>query len=233
MNKILAFFLVLMVSSCMDKPVDSPLLHRFASFENRFRFFFEDAEKWTEGVYRDSTFINNETSMPIANTKIFVVSYRNGDFIYKRGDAPSLPEDVQTDIILDEDFSKKSFPKEALETGAEWCEVIHEKSPVFKYQKNYHQTRLTNISNEKIKVLRMGYFVKIPNNQYQLFTPERKYYTAENFRTWYTEDDSEWIAPGTSVFDPVNRSNKDTLWAYHIESESGEKYWVSKLYKKE
>lgn len=233
MNKLLVSFLLLICVSCIDKPKDNPLLHRFAAFENRFRFFFLEDKEWVEAVYSDSIFTNTVNQKPIEHTQVFVVSYRNGDFIYKRGEENSLPDSVQTEIESDESFLQKKFFKKDLETGSAWCEVIHEKSPVFKFQKNYFQTRLNNISDEKIKVLRMGRFVKLKNNEYRLFTPDMNYFSSENFKTWYTEDDSEWIAPGASVYDPINRSVNTSLWAYHIETESGEKYWVSKLYEKE
>lgn len=231
MRKVIILFIILICVSCEQKPIENPLLNRFASFENRFRFFFENDEGWIEGEYQDSIFVAVKGHEKIENTNAFVVSYRNGEFLYQRGNGEMLPEAISFSSDSDDSFGQKVFYKDELHTGRNWCEVSHEASPIFKYQKKYFQTRLKNISKEKIKVIRFGTFTNDIKNKYRLVTQNNNFYSAEDFQTFYKEEDSEWIAPGASVTDPVNQSMDERLWAYQIETASGDVYWVSAMYK--
>ncbi len=56
----------------------------------------------------------------------------------------------------------------------------------------------------------------------------RNFYSAGEFREWYSMGDREWIAPGESVTDTNNYGARPVLWAYWLETDNGEEFLFSR-----
>jgi hypothetical protein len=90
-----------------------------------------------------------------------------------------------------------------------------------------YPTRLTNTTDEPLRVLRFGGYRRLDDGGFELSTVSGRLFSAAEFREWYAVADADgWLPPGTTVVDPDNHGGPRLLWAYEIEWESGGRAWV-------
>ena len=90
----------------------------------------------------------------------------------------------------------------------------------------YYTTTLHNAGEEAVRVVRFGGFAD-RGTTYELSTITGGFFPAAYFRDWYAVPDPDgWLQAGESVSDPNNYGGLDSLWAYEIETASGERFWT-------
>jgi hypothetical protein len=156
----------------------------------------------------------------------FIVAYPNDEILHVEKQCAPLPrrfvgltgESLDQDIIL---------PLGQINEGGKLLMVAHgpperkiEEIPSF-----YHCTTLTNLSDERLQVLRFcGCTVEGDNVRI------RSFYSAEQFNNWYHVRHDGWISPAESVSDPYNYSPIGTLWVYFFKDETGNEFVTGSVF---
>lgn len=157
----------------------------------------------------------------------FIVAYSNGElldceqviFPWPDGihEPKRTPRSIDT-ITLNE-----------LADGSQFVRVTHSPSRMPKTDKHYYSTTLTNLTDQRVQVLKFAGYTQISGDKYQVRTITGGYFTAEQFRAWYGLNERKWIEPGQSVCDPENYGGPGTLWAYFCRTESGDEFVVGAI----
>jgi len=141
----------------------------------------------------------------VADISSCIVAYAHGSVLYTSEICAPLPPDI--DFIYEKKRDYDSVRLSDIEAGSAMVKVRHGPRTRRNDRGSFdHTTTLTNISNEKIRVLRFGVYGKYENE-----------YLMGNVR-------GEWILPGESVADLHNYTTPGALWAYYIETKSGQRF---------
>jgi hypothetical protein len=228
MKKNKSIFLFELIKSYFKTNDKNEILYNFAHVQDRFRYFFLIENIWFEAKFENNEFYSITNNDIISKLNKFIISYRNGDFVYGNFDFRSYPEQISwmreipaTGITID---------KNTLITGNHLAEISFSSSPIFGKDSNYYETKIKNISSVKFKVINFGGFLKDANNKYQLNTITNNYFSDNDFQNWYMRSGQIWIYPNEIVSDPINYGGAQNNWAYQIETETGELLWISSIH---
>lgn len=150
----------------------------------------------------------------------WVVAYPSGEIIDAQRPSQAPPpgmyfmreveredhELTDDDLARGEAIAKVSYPPSTTHPGSE-----------------HYATTIENVGSEDFRVLRFGGYVRGAVS-WRLNNANGGFYSAQQFRDWY--DAPEWLAPGARATDPTNYGGPPTLWAYEIETRSGQRMFV-------
>jgi len=166
-----------------------------------------------------------------AEAKAILVAYPNGEILTATGNVFPLPEgcrflehkEPETDVL---DMLK-------IEEGNRYLSITYAKSPSRNERGiTYYSTRITNVSQEPVRIDRYGGYVNI-DEKWTLHNASGAFYDSEQFLSWYgMTEGEEWIQPGESVCDPSNYGGIPAIWAYYFETQSGKKMVAGGLLEK-
>ena len=88
---------------------------------------------------------------------------------------------------------------------------------------NSGSTTLTNVSGQRLRVLRFAGYVRTPLG-WILHTVTGGFFSADEFREWYGLGEGEWIEADGSARDPNNYGGPPVLWAYYCLAEDGTEF---------
>jgi hypothetical protein len=166
--------------------------------------------------------VEGRGDIPLAEVRAFVVAYANGQLV--DCELAGLPEPpglagFGPERGRDDDVLRPA----ALEKGRKYVEVKYGPSQLRPKDRRHYSTTLTNISGQRVKVLRFaGYVRRQPG--WILHTVTGTFFSAEEFREWYGLGEREWLGPGESACDPNNYGGLPVLWAYYCQAEDGEEF---------
>lgn len=159
---------------------------------------------------------------PLQEVRSCIIAYPNGEILNATRAFGPLPEGLQFEELTTLPF-EDGVDKAALARGLGYLSVVHGAKRLGAGGKAIFSTSLTNVSCERVRVLRFAFRGRRDGQQ----PPDKvsgKYFTAEQFATWYGVDETGWIQPGQTVSDPDNWVPMGGLWVYVCESESGEQF---------
>lgn len=93
-----------------------------------------------------------------------------------------------------------------------------------------YATTLTNISQERLRVLQFGGYLRKNQTSWLLNNIGGQLFSNYQFTEWYGQK-SAWIKPGESVCDGTNHGFPPLLWGYHFETFDGKRYSTGALLK--
>ena len=187
--------------------------------------------QWTKVAEtgNDVLTINGCSTIRLSEVKAFVVAYPNGQLVDWNSEGLSLPEDiVGLSPSADADFDTLQLGD--LDLGRQYIQVEYGRSETRPHDRDYYSTAITNISDEKIRVVRFAGYTKTSKG-WRISTVSNKFFSAEEFQQWYRLRDGEWVLPGQSVVDPNNYGGRPVLWAYYCESGSGKRFVTGSVLK--
>jgi hypothetical protein len=167
----------------------------------------------------------------IDELRSWVVAYSTtGEILDSEGLFDPLPAGVRS-IMVQRDLHMPEFSAEDIRQGMQFVKIDYGASPTHPNKSgNYYSTRLTNISDKKIRCLCFGGFAKHGKN-FKLGTVTRSLYSANQFEEWYAVRRGGWIEPNESVCDPSNYGGgPNKYWVYYFETEQGRKFHVGERY---
>jgi hypothetical protein len=184
---------------------------------------------WAEVVARagDKLMLSDGSTIDEQFVHAFAVTYPSGTMVaVEPKNAWPLPAGVQTA----EDVGPEVEHHLALtDLAPERAGVTVTFTPVDSAtadKKGHFTTRLTNTRTEAVRIVRFAGY-RDAGDHYALHTITGAFFTATDFREWYAVPDPEgWIETGESVEDPANYGALDSLWAYEVETRSGERFWT-------
>ena len=214
----------------------SALLRLRAHLETRpdYRVFVSTVDtlrpKWqaVSEYSASSLYLATDVAVDLSLVKAFVIAYPNRQLL------DSCPPGVLLPVGI-EGISRHSDPQEDFLTlddlvdGCEFLEITYGKSTRRPDEPHHYSTALKNISGSRIRILRFAGYTPTQNG-YELNTVTGRFFSAEEFASWYGVGDSDgWIEPGSSVADPDNYGGRPVLWAYYCETESGLSFVAGKV----
>jgi hypothetical protein len=159
---------------------------------------------------------------PLADVKAFVVAYPNGQVI--DCELAGLPGLVgMTGLTPGRKWHDDVLRSADLEEGRTYVAVKYGPNKLRPKERGYYSTTLTNISGQRLRVLRFAGYARTPRG-WELNTVTGTYYSAGEFREWYGLGQKEWLDPGESACDPNNYGGPPTLWAYYCQTEDGKEF---------
>lgn len=189
----------------------------------RFRYFFLIDNEWNEGIHENGKFYSLLNRSIITNLKDYIVSYRNGNIVYETQDFSQYPDGIT--FIPDGVENTAVFTKAELTEGNHLFKMKFSKSPIYPKDKDYYESTITNLSNQKVQVLKFGGFVEIDSNKYALKTITGDFFSSSDFNNWYMDSTDLWIENNETIFDPINYGGNNSFWAYQIKTDSGDILW--------
>ena len=168
----------------------------------------------------------------IDEIKSWVVAYSNtAEILDSEGLFYPLPAGVKS-IMVQRDSQMPEFSVEDIGRGLRLVRIEFGPSPTHPEKSGrYYSTRLTNLSNEKIRCLSFGGFIRT-GQRFKLSTVTRSLYSASQFEEWYAVRRGGWIEPRESVCDPSNYGGADSYWVYYFETEQNRQFHVGARYVK-
>lgn len=133
-------------------------------------------------------------------------------------DLPDWVRSVEPATVPDRD----ELTPADLKLGQTLVSVRFGRSTAEPRSRDHYSTTLTNISDQRVRVLKFGGYLK-KGRMYVLNTITGRFFTAEDFKEWYGQS-GDWIDPGESVTDPNNYGSPPVIWAYYCETEDGRKF---------
>jgi hypothetical protein len=161
-------------------------------------------------------------TLRISDVRAFVVAYSSGQLLDAELRGLRMPGGLGG-LAPSATADSDSLRVDDLASGRDYLQITHAPSTTHPQDRNYYATTLENISTERIRVQRFGGYRRIGQN-WTLATVTRKFFSAAEFREWYSVGTSGWIEPGQAVTDPNNYGTPPALWAYYCESESGKQF---------
>ena len=203
-------------------------LRAYAVQRDDYKFYvgipFSDPEAWAKvlKVTAQTVVVEDRGEVLLEQIRAFLVTYPNGqvvDDVSVPGRYLLPPPGVQS-LRASEKRRTGILTAADLELGKQFIAIAFGKCVLRPHDPGYYSTRLTNISNHRVRILRFAAYANTKSG-WRLSTVTRGFYTAEEFRVWYGLSGGEWIEPGRSVCDDNNYGGFPMLWAYDCESEDG------------
>jgi hypothetical protein len=116
-----------------------------------------------------------------------------------------------------------------LKAGREWLEIEHYCHRADR-GKPYYATKITNRSNQRVRIDRFGTFVKT-GKALVLHTITGGFFSRQQFQEWYVLGDSLWLEPGQAVTDPNNHSKLGVYWVYFGTTAGGKEFVAGAAWK--
>lgn len=199
---------------------------RFFHQGRPYRYFIRifGSGDWVEirSLDRDTATTIDSDHIKLSRIKGYIVAYGHGQILDAHGIVDPLPDCFHFLQEVTPPTAEVLMPSDFV-LGASFLEIDLDTSSINGNYDEYFPATIRNISSQRVKVLKFGAYSKEPSG-YRLNTISNTWFTAEDFRYWYGLNERQWIEPGESVCDPNNYGGGDYLWAYHCETEGGEKF---------
>jgi len=179
---------------------------------------------WIEVVAIDESRVqcSRARTIPLSEVTAFFVTYPRGTLVeYHCPRAVPVPDWVHVEEPLGPPDQDRLIPDD-LEEGHALVRVEFGKSTREPSSRRHYSTTLTNISGERIRVLKFGGYTK-HGGEFFLHTITNRFFSAMTFMEWYGQK-NDWLEPGESVVDPNNYGDPPVLWAYYCETQSGRQF---------
>jgi hypothetical protein len=174
------------------------------------------------GLYASAVTVEGHGDIPLAEVRAFAVAYPNGQLV--DCEMAGLPEPAglagfgpeggkDIDVLQPSD----------LEEGMKYVRVSYGPSELRPRDRGHYSTTLTNVSDQRARVLRFAGYVRTPLG-WVLHTVTGGFFSADEFREWYGLGEREWIGPGESACDANNYGGPPVLWAYYCQAEDGSEF---------
>jgi hypothetical protein len=173
-------------------------------------------------VTDDSATVEGHGDIPLRQINAFVVSYPSGEIV-DRELAGLLPPTGMTGLVRGQRQHDDVLHSADLEVGSKYIKVEYGPSAKNPNKRGHYSTTLTNISGQRIKVLRFAGYSRTPDG-WKLGTVTGTFFSADQFREWYGLGEKEWLGPGESACDPNNYGGPPAFWAYYCQAEDGEEF---------
>jgi hypothetical protein len=216
------------------KPSPGQRLSTLAKHRRDYRILIgvppHEPNQWLEARCFDEVMsVANYGDVPLDAITAFVVAYPNGQVVdcevtglnWPPGITGLEPGPAEAEIIRAGD----------LKSGEQFLQVTYGRSKAKPNDVNCYSTTLTNRSHQLIRVVRFAAYVPTSRG-FELSTVTGGHYSAAEFQNWYGLGTNEWIFPGELVTDHNNYGGIPILWAYHCETEHGEKFIAAALLEK-
>lgn len=173
-------------------------------------------------VTDDTATVEGHGKILLGQVKAFVVAYPNGQMIDCEL-AGLLPPAGMTGLARGRRQHHDVLHPADLEAGGKYVEVKYGRSDSKPNERGHYSTTLTNISGQRVRVLRFAGYARTPDG-WTLNTVTGTFYSAREFCQWYGLGEKEWLGPGKSACDPNNYGGPPMLWAYYCQAEEGEEF---------
>jgi hypothetical protein len=183
-------------------------------------------QRWAkaDGVSEAGLIVEGVKVVSFADVTAAVVAYPNGQALLQECGPLHYPQGITgltTAAVANSDIIQLADISE----GEKYVRVTYGPSQMEPNRQDHYSTALTNISGKKIRVARFGGYYRTSKG-YELRNATGAFYSAEEFRNWYGQSDSEWLLPGQTVKDLNNYGSRPTIWAYHCVTEDGKSILV-------
>ena len=207
--------------------------HYFGEFD-KYRFFVRLPDNhWRRVKSLVENMLETEEGerIPYAEAEAILIVYPNGEIVAEAGNVFSLPEGCR--YLEHKKHETDVLDMLRVEEGNRWLSIAFAKSPVGKKDGvTYFSTRITNVSQEPVRVYRFGGYNNV-SGKWTLFNGGGAFFDSDQFQSWYgLPEGEEWIRPGESVCDPSNYGGIPMIWAYYFETQSGKKMVAGGLIEK-
>lgn len=185
----------------------------------------EDGKRGWRAVkqLREGKLVLEEGTLDIDEVRGFVVAYSNGEILNRYAAFSPFPGNLH---FFEESKSQRwdvLDPRTLLE-GRKYIRITFGSAVAHRNESGHYSTTLTNLTDEKIRVVRFGAYGRGRFGIYRFDTVSGDYFTAQEFRDWYGVDADGWIHPGQSVTDGNNYGEGDSYWVYECVTESGAEF---------
>jgi hypothetical protein len=172
------------------------------------------------GLRGDAVAVDGHGEAPLAEVRAFVVAYPGGQLVdCELADLPDPPGVVGGVEGRDDDILHDA----RLEEGRRYVAVEYGPSELRPGEPGCYSTTLTNVSGQRIRVLRFAGYKRIPGG-WLLHTISGTFFSSDEFREWYGLE-GEWVGPGQSATDHNNYGGDlPVLWAYYCQAEDGTEF---------
>ncbi|MCE3296017.1 MAG: hypothetical protein K0R65_1731 [Crocinitomicaceae bacterium] len=225
-NKLLRVVSLFIPGSSRSEPPEQKIL-KFTEYENRFRYFLLIDKSWREGVFSTPDFFTKAGHQKITDLKHFIVTYRDGQIAYESAEFENYPKEISW--MTEGRTNDECFTKEELTSGNHLFQINFSKSVIMSDDPAYYETKITNLSTERAKVIKFAGFKKTAVNCYEINNSTGDFFNAIDFNNWYMDKPDFWIHPGDTVSDPINYGGERNNWAYQVKTESGETFWFGNI----
>jgi hypothetical protein len=171
--------------------------------------------------------VESHGDIVLEEVKAFIVAYPNGQVVDCELAGLPLPP-MMSGLQPGRNREKNILRLTDLKEGQKYIQVKYGRSGVQPHDRSHYSTTLTNISEQRIRVLRFAGYTKGPEG-WRLNTVTGTFYSAEEFWNWYELGQKEWIGPGESVTDPNNYGSPPMLWVYFCQAEDGKEFIAGKV----
>jgi hypothetical protein len=169
-----------------------------------------------------SVTLRDSQLLDLSEITTYLVAYPSGKLVeYRCPNSLRIPDW----ITFPEDSGSPDNDKLTaadLQDGCSLVRVEFGKSTSEPSSKHHYSTTLTNISGNRIRVIKFAGYSKT-GNEYSLNTITSQFFTSDDFKEWYGQK-SEWIEPGESVTDSNNYGSPPVMWAYYCETNDSRKF---------
>jgi hypothetical protein len=180
--------------------------------------------RWIEVVEVEQSTVRCWTAetIPLQEITAFFVTYPRGTLVeYHCPRAIPVPDWVHVEGPSGPPDQDRLTPHD-LEEGRALVRVEFGRSTREPSSRRHYSTTLTNISGERIRVLKFGGYTK-HGGEFFLHTITNRFFSAMTFMEWYGQK-NDWLEPGESVVDSNNYGDPPMLWAYYCETQSGRQF---------
>lgn len=178
-------------------------------------------------VANDAVTVVGYGDIPLSQVTAFIVTYSNGQAVdCELADLP-MPVGV-TGLSPGRKRHEEVLRSDDLEEGRKYVKVKYGPSQLRPKDRSHYSTTLTNISHQRIRVLRFAGYARSLES-WRLNTVTGTFYSAREFLKWYGLGQDEWIQPGSSATDPNNYGSPPVLWAYYCQAEDGKEFIAGEI----
>lgn len=222
-----------MPSSDQPSGVDAARLRHLALERGEYRIFVgvppSAPTHWqvAESVRPDGLVLPDGASVVWGNVRAAVVAYPNGQILGHWLGNLEMPEGL-TGLWRDGPAETDQIRLEDLRDGEPFARVRFGLCLSRPGERDAYSTSLVNLAEVRIRVEKFGGYQR-HGVEFHLSNVSGRFYTSEEFRTWYGLEDEEWILPGQEVADPNNYGPRPTLWAYYCTTEQGTRFLVGAM----
>ena len=161
-------------------------------------------------------------TVDLAELGSFLVVYPNGEVLNAERVFFPLPPGIRF-VSGAADRKNDALDVGSLDEGRRLASITYGRSASRPNEPGHYSTTIQNISTNKIRVKKFGFFAASANG-FRLKTISGDYFTGDEFVSWYGTPSDGWIPAGESVSDPNNYSGSDGYWVYYFEGEDGRQF---------
>lgn len=214
-------------SSGHDRPDGLPRLSWYATHLPRYRLWVcagEPTAPWIEvQSHADGLFSTPIGQVKLRSVHAYVVTYPGGTVVDQE---PSTPRRLPAGTRFLDDVPRVShlLTRRDFARGREWVEVRFSPCGARPDDRRWHTTTLRNNGLDAVRIVRFGAW-RPDGVVYRLNTITGGFFGESDFREWYGLPDG-WLEPRREVSDLTAFSDAGTLWAYELETRTGERFWT-------